>query len=403
MKEIRIFQTISLLSTYIYIKEKHQSNLIDIENKNELLEIKKLITRLEKYSHIADKEKIIEENYKNILGRIKNGSLSEASLIEDVKSATADLDEGEKTYILNSVIYIAYKDNMLSDTEWGQIKQVSNTLGFTNTKKNIEKNYNNSEFNKSISNSILLSIYLLIITLVIGFAYWYYSSNKQDINIFKNEKIVFSEVSYNRYVVYKNKYSVDSSFGTDYFLKQEVFYLSGSAEISIDPNYLNYNANTHTLTITYPKHQLFKVSINFNKTKSVDSISPKEISKEDARKVGAIVGIAGAVTGAIVANKMSSIVPPPYSIAVSGIGAAIGTFTGYAVTTSALNGLKLSKDITEREKQLVVKTAKQLILVSLKFDKKLHKMYLKSFEKYITLKYGTIGVVVENIVYKELK
>jgi len=399
-EEQKIFYAISLLSVYIYLKNKYDT-LAEIGDKdfnNNVKDINKLLLKLEKYAFLPDQDKLIEKSYKDILDRIKENKIAEEDFFEQIKSSTVTLSKDDKSYILNSVIYVANEDRKISEVEKKLIIQGAYFLELDRDFDKIMLNYKASDFTPSYSNKSIIAGVVLVMALLIGGAYIYYKYSVSKINIFNQKRVVFTEVSFNRFVVYKNKYDVDNL----YFKKQAVFFLSGKAEIGFNPENIKYDNINNILTVLYQKNSLFVIKPSFNPYLVVDRTDPEPISLESARKVGAIVGIAGAAVGAKVGNVLGSILPTPYRLAATVAGGAMGGAGAYWITSSALEGMQLSKEISKSEEQLVVETSEVLITSLLKSDKTLQDMYKDRFEEYIKFKYSNVGYKIKNIKYSEI-
>ncbi len=401
-KEQEKFYSISLLSVYVYMRNEYDdlgSIKKEEDSKDNIESINKMLLKLDKYAHISNQELILKQSYEDFLNHISEGNIDEEVFFDKIKLTTQNLNRDEKEYILNSIIFIANEDKIISDKEKKIIIQVAHILSLDTDFKKILKSYKSSEFVPSISNKIIFSTIILFFTLILVSIYFYYTYSKNDINIFNKHRVVFSDVSFNRFVVYKNKYNVEN----DYFKKQAIFYISGKAEVGFNPQNISYNKISETLTLSYKEDKFFEVKPIFNPLLVVDRVNPKSISKEDAKKVGAVVGIAGAIGGAKAGNTLGKVFPKPYNFVATGAGAAIGGLTGFFITSSALEGMKISKDISPREEDEVYKASKVLITELLARDKKLQELYKERFEKYIKFKYSLIGLKIKNIDYKEIK
>lgn len=399
MNETQIFESITLLSSYIYIKEKYEREIENVQNSEDLENILKLMLKLERYSHLADREDVIESSYLNILSRVENGKISESSLAEEIKELVSEATDEEKTYILNSVIFVAKEDSNISDIELGLIKQVSSYLGLKNDIKQIMNIYNASEFSQKISNSMLTLIFIFIISLMIYGGYLYYSNAKSNINIFDKKRIVFSEISYNRYVVYQNKFNIENS----HFLKQAIFYMSGTVEVGVDTDSLHYDAKTKVLTVKHKKDEPFIFELNADNALVVDKIDPQPISKEEATNLSVGIGLAGAVGSGVIGSKLSTFLPTPIKGAVTVASGAVGGLFAGRAAYMLLNGFSLSKKITKAEESKIEEKANTLIKTTIQYDEDMLKIHKANFETFIKLKYASYGKELNDIQYEVIK
>lgn len=232
MNEVQIFKSITMLSSYIYVKEKYERDLSSEQNTEDLESIQKLMLKLDKYSHVADREDTIEDSYADILSRAENGKISEGSLATTIKELIVEADYEEKNYILNSVIFVANEDGNLSDIEMGLIKQVAIMLGLNKDTAKFIENYKNSEFKTTvtISNEVAIDTkknksskigfnldvakFILLLVVIAGGIYLYISTKKpvatttMAITQKEFQKIdkLFTSFAYVPYIDYKKGY-----------------------------------------------------------------------------------------------------------------------------------------------------------------------------------------------------
>lgn len=387
-------------SIYAFMKEKYEDYDIDDNNqKEDVKKIRMMLSSIEAYAHIPDKQYIIEENYVKLKEYMLNADFRESKLLESMKKKIEGYSDEKKAYILNSIIYVMLDDLKISETEKEIIVQLSKILGIESDINTLMKNYNKTKFKRPVRKRFKALSSLLLLILVAGGALFYIKS-ANEVKLFSDEKIAFDEVYFNRFVIYKNKFDT----GGEPFRKQAVFYLNGSAEIGINPKNLEYDFVSKTVTYTMPKEQDFLVEMKFNSPELIDEIKPKLITKEEAKVMGAVVGVAGAVVGAKVGSSLGSLIPSPF-------GKAIGAFAGgvglggatYYMTSKALAGASFKEKMSQTEKDLVIDNAKQLLKIVLSHDEELKKMYKKDFESYIISKYATYGYEVSTVTYKEGK
>ena len=324
-------------------------------------------------------------------------------MFEYVSSFIFDIAEDEKHYILNSVVDIAKLDNKISEQERPMIVQISESLGLGRNYSQIMKNYHASTFVSNDKKIISILVAALIIIITLG-SYLYYDQSTKKINFFDKQKIVFSEMSFNRYIIYRNKYNVED----EHFRKQAIFFLDGIAEVSIDSKFLHYDKETRKLVVAVPsKKYIFDIDTSFKQAVLFDKLNPEPISKSDAQKISGIIGIVGLGVGAkggySVGKALKSILPPqfkPFAKVAGSVGGAalVGAGT-YFVALNTLDGLKLSSDITKDEELEVLDNGKILIEKSLLVNSDLQKEYKERFEKFIKLKFGSYGYKVNNFEY----
>jgi len=396
-KDEQEFTLIVRGSIYAFIKEKYPDYEIDEANQKEDIEkITALVSKIEKYIYIPDKKIIVEENYLKLREYMTHSDFREAKLLESMKMKTQGLSVDEKEYILNSIIYVMLDNLRLSDTEKEIIVQVSQFLGIDSDVETLMKNYQKTKFRRPVRKIVKGLLVALSLFLIAGAAFLYVK-NANETRLFNEERIVFDEVYFNRFVVYKNKFDT----GGDHFQKQGVFYLSGSAEIGIDPKNLQYDLISKTVTYTVPKEKRFFVDMKFNSEEMIDEIEPTPISKEEAQAMGAVIGISGAFVGAKVGSGLGSLAPVPFG---GTIGAVLGGVAGgaavYSVTSKALEGASLKEKISQKEIEVVIDEAEKLLKVILSEDEDLNKMYKKDFENYIKTKYASFGYEVRTVSYE---
>lgn len=383
-------------SIYAFMKEKYPDYEIDESTqKEDIKKITALLSKIEKYVHIPDKKLVVKENYLKLREYMTNSDFRESKLLESMKKKTQGLSVEEREYILNSIIYVMRDDLKISDTEKEIIVQISKFLEIDSDADTLLKNYKKTKFKRPVRKRVKGLFILLAFLLIAGGAFLYVK-NANETRLFNEEKIVFDEVYFNRFVVYKNKFNTSM----DHFKKQAVFYLSGSAEIGINPKNLQYDLISKAVTYTMPKDKKFLVDMKFTSEEMIDEIEPTPISKEEAQAMGAVIGVAGAFVGAKVGSSFGSLAPFPFG---GTMGAIVGGVTGgaavYSVTSKKLEGASLKKKISQKEKDIVVDEAEKLLKIVLSEDENLDKMYEKDFENYIKSKYASFGYEVKTVNY----
>ena len=403
--DIEKFSLIVKGSIYAYLKEKYPNYKVKAEDKEKNInQIIKHFNKLEAFAHIPDKELIIEETYNKIVDYMLNKEFRESKLLEDIQENTQNLSKEEKESILNGIIYSMELDNKISSNEKNIVIQITKFLNIDNNYNDIIKNYNKSKYKKEKFPIFTFLIGILIIVAIASGMYWKYLQIKNIKNYFDKSQLVFSEVYFNKFVIYKNRTNIQSK----YFKKSAVYYLSGKADIGINLDDLKYEPITKTLTIINHSPSIFTVEINLNETIEVDKTNPKPISSEEASKMASYVGFAGAIAGAKVGSKTTNIIsrflPKHLSFLSNAVGATASGIivggTGYYVTNKILDGLSLSKDITEKEKAEVIRTAKSLIKAKLLTEAELQKEYKKKFEQLIKREFAKNNKVIKHVIYK---
>lgn len=401
----KIFFSISLLSIYIFLKEKYKNNDMDDAQKDKDLEtVGKMLSKLEKYQHLPNKHNIVQNAYNEFSNCKVDSKIDEKKIFDIVSTSIEELSEDEKKYILNSVIFVANSDKKITNEEKELILQVNYLLGFKTDFNNIMKDFSKSEFSAPISTTKLVMLLVIILTVVLGICFYFYKEQSNKINIFKNERVVFNEMSFNRYVIYQN------SFGEDkHLLKQAIFYFDGVAEIGFEPKNIKYNPVTKEITLLY-KDRPFIINTSFNNILLVDKINPKSITTDEAKLVAGglalVGGYTGSVAGKAVGNLVGTVMPNLKLIAPIvgiGVGSVVGGAGTYFISKKLLEGVKISSEITVEEQEKVKVSSKELINEVLNNDNMLIELYINSFESFIKNKYASIGIEVNNINYEEVK
>lgn len=396
--EKNIFSLIVKNSIFAFLKEKYNDYKIDdSKDDDNINQIFNLLLELEKYSHIPDKKNIIKEHYYLMKSFMINGNFKEEEFLTSLKDETQDLTLDEKNYILNSVIFITNEDNNISNIEKEIILEISRFLGINSSYNDILLKYKKSEFNKE---KILLNKIIVIgigILLVIIIGIFITSQNISKAKLFETNNYQFDEITFNKYIIYKNEFKISS----DKFKKYAIYYMNGTAKISFNPKNIDYNSITKTITLNQDNFKV-ELYVSPKNEKEIDKVNPKNITSSEAKTLGVVVGIAGAYTGGKIASKITGLLPLGNQFLSGTIGAIVGAGTGYFATTKALENVKFSSDISEKEKDESFKIGKKLIQLQLERDDKLIQMYKEHFEIFIKAKYKTMNKDVQNIEYKKL-
>jgi len=408
-KKINTFKVIASGVVYAFLKENYQDDNINPKDKEKnIIQIFNQLIKIESFGAIPDKKKIIKEKYDEIEKIISTKESSEINLLEYIRNTSKELSDEDREKILDSIIYIILIDKKISDIEKNTILQMIEFLNLKLTYKEALKRYNSSEFKKPPSPIIVVMLGILLLGLITGVLFWQYQK-ENNVKIFNSDdEIVFNEVYFNKYIIYKNKFNLKNK----YFLKQAVFYLHGKADISFNPKYLSYDRLTKKITYTHPKDAIFQSEVIFSPILLVDKIDPKPISKQKAKDIAMYIGIAGGIAGGIggakLGNSLAKFFPPQYKFAgliSTTVGGALGGILGggaaYYFSFRILNGLKLSNKMTEYEENSIQAISKDIIRAQIALNKNLHLIYKKNFEKFIKLRYKKYGLKVQSIVYKD--
>lgn len=401
----KIFFSISLLSLYIYFKDKYKNtNMDNIDLDADFQYIVNKLSKIDKYQHLTNKQDIVQDAYNKFLDCKKDSIIDEDKMFEIVHNNVQALDEDDRKYILNCIIFIANRDKKISDEEKELVVQVAHLLNLKTEFKKIMEDFNKSEFAEPISSTKIVILSLILLSIIISVCFYFYKEQNNKINIFKGERVVFSEISFNRYVIYKNSFINDG-----HFLKQGVFYFDGTAEIGINPKNIKYDVLTKDITILY-KDNPFVVSPTFNYILLADKIDPKGITEDEAKLVAGgltiVAGYAGAKAGGFAGSIVGTFMPSLKLIApITGtiIGGLAGGTGTYFFVKNKMEGMKLTSDISKKEEEKVKEDGRKLIAEVLNNDVKMLELYINSFEIYLKSKYASIGIEVNNIKYKEVK
>lgn len=403
------FYLISLLANYLLIKDEGMKLTdLSVSDKDKFTDIvKKYISNIEEYEHLPNKSNLIKDSYDFIISSGEDDSVCEESILSKISDLSVNITDEEKRLILNSVIYVAHHNHKISNSEKEVIVQVAHFLGLEPVFKKIYANYKNSKFAPKLSNVKLvatLGLAFIVSAILVFLLNMFLTSKSNDLNIFNQERVVFNEIALNRMVTYSNKFNVSN----DYFLKQVVIYVYGDAEVAFNPNDLSYDPMTKTITLLYSNDSIFHFNLDLN-PHIVDELKPLPISREDALKISAVIGIAGSTVGGVAGYKLGglfgSVLPTGSNFITSAITTSIGAVIGGAgaayLSFNFLDGLQLSETFNERERDTVIKTSEQLIIALLITDQDLEHMLKENFESFIKQVYSAYGVEVVQFKYVE--
>lgn len=402
------FYLISLLSTYLLIKDKYPE-ISEIDGDKEDVIVKLLtekLSELSKHAFLPNKSKIISDSYQNVITLIEDGQIDEEKFFDFVKGEVASSSYDEKVYMLNCVIYLAHHNEKISKSERESILQAAHFLGLDSDYKVIMRNYQKSEFVEKIPLAYKLIAFSVGIVLMLLATYFLTQQAKNNIRIFDQKSVVFNEVNFNRLVIYKNKFNVTN----EYSLKQALFHIHGSAEVSFDPRMIKYDNFSKQLTLSYKGENPFDLDIDASYN-LIDLIDPEPIGSAEAAKISAVVGVAGAVAGGIVGNKLGNMIGTVLPSSASFMSSVVGTVSGATIggagaaymTFSTLDGMQINHQLGQRETTEVIANSLKLIEALLLADPDLEVMYKSNFEIYIKDVYLTRGLEVNSIEYKRVE
>jgi hypothetical protein len=393
------FYLITLLSTYVFLKEhcKKLENCSSEKRNDNIDKILQLLQPLEAYVHIPDKIDFISKAYDEVeLIWAENKKGQEKVFFEEVKKYAKNLKKYEKREILNILIYVVNEDDKISMLEKEFLLQLSSVFEFNEDYKELLAFYEKSPFKKPFSikkMSVIAS--LLIIILMVGLYILSKTINSEGIHIFKEEKIMFNKLSFNRFIVYKNKYIIENT----HFAKQAVFNINGKAEIGFDPQNINYDPESQTVTYLFPKEAPFIVEVS-SKALLIDEANPVPLTEGEAAKMSTGLALAGGLIGAKAGSTIGSLYPNKLvKMGATLSGGVMGSAASGILSFNALNGLQVSENITKKEKALVIKKSKELVKIILTYNDELISMYKQNFKKYIKSKYASEGLIVDKVLF----
>lgn len=399
MSKQKTFEVVCVLSAYVFAKEHYNdSNSILEPDDEHIQELADMLAEIDCYITVPDKAQLIKRGFKKLSELSVDGQVSETKLFEYTQLHLEAISNTEKTSILNAVIYTARKDRKVSPKEKEFIQQVAHCLGLNSDYSTIIKEYASSGIKRSIETWKILSVGFSVVTVIGIVFYLLIQSNIQKVNVYDEQSVAFSKISFNRFIVYRNNFFEDSF----HYNKQAIFYLNGTAEISFEPANIQYNPVTKVITYQYQKSR-FQATTSFSQSMLVDEVKPEPLTEEEAKKIGIIVGIATTWLGTKAGSNLSSYVPPPFNLAATiGGGVAAGA-AGYYLTSDLLEGVSLTKDISQKEKEEVLNQSKLLIRSLLETDPTLISIYKKDFKKHLVSRYEKYGLSVSSVLYDEVK
>lgn len=398
MDDKKIFFDISILSLYIFLKEKYKNHFINQKNKNDdIKEVSILLLKNQKYIYIKNKQFIINDAYEKLISCYDNSILDEEKLFSflDIQN----LNENEKKDILNGIFFVANRDNKISDIEKELIVQIDHSFNLNRNYNEILNEFNKSEYKESFSTKkLLLYLSIFFVFALTVFLYFLLIKKEEEIKIFDNKRVVFNELSFNRYAIYKNQFNDKNS----YYLKQAVFYISGRSEIAFNPENIKYDSKNSEIILYKNKltDKYFDIYLDYNPILLVDKIDPQPLTEELKGEITAFITVAGVVGGTIAGQKIGMLTGAlPESIFG---GAALGGIAGYGISKALISDdFKLSKDISKKEEDIAISESKNAIKELLLSDKNLENVYKKEFEEYIKSKYLSYGISINKIKYEE--
>lgn len=194
MDDKKIFFDISILSLYIFLKEKYKNHFINQKNKNDdIKEVSILLLKNQKYIYIKNKQFIINDAYEKLISCYDNSILDEEKLFSflDIQN----LNENEKIDIVNGIFFVANIDNKISDIEKELIVQIDHSFNLNRTYKEIFREFNKSEYKEKFSNKkLFLSLFIIFVFALTVFLYFLLNKNEEEIKIFDNKRVVFNEL-----------------------------------------------------------------------------------------------------------------------------------------------------------------------------------------------------------------
>lgn len=407
------FRTLCLVSTYLYLKDKYpQLQVLGEEKDKDILAITERLKQFAQYAHVANKKKLIRQSYEMIATQKIAEDIDEEEILSYVRQHAKNLTTADKDYVFECLVTVARADGKISTEAKEVVCQVGLVLDIENPAGKLSRN--------GLPWYAPAGIIALVVVLVVS-AYFVFSGGAdQKINTFRKHDIVFSEIFFNRFLIYTNSFAENNNIGlAKYMARMAVWYLSGSAEITFKPSQLHHDPATNKLVLTCntDSRRHFDMKTHFNQPLIIDEMEPEEISKEEAEKVAGVIGIAagtvGAVAGGVAGNAMGGMIkeflPPGYQVLAKPVGAVTGALAlgaaggaaGYFVTVNALEGRALARSISPGEKDQVTKSAQQIMTATLAAEAELAEMYKQKFKAFITAEYAMRGITVSDIDYDD--
>ncbi len=400
--ETKIYKAIVECAIFAYFKEKYPHSAPDDEKESDdIKSISQLLLKLEKYSHIPDKERLIKETYREIKQLIEDDEFREENLQLMLQDIASELSVEDRRYILNAVILIVNEDDNISEVEKVVILQVSRYLGFSDEFQSIIKAFKASDFYEEDTKGVVLFGVVFLFGLLVA-AMMFVDKQEPKINLFKTDKYQFYDLTFNRYIFYKNQYLSSNVDGlTQHYRKYAVYYLRGKASVSFASSLLHFNIKTGELTIP---ERAFAIDIHIPPSQEleIDRVNPQPISESEAQAIGAVVGLGAGAAVAKGGLSLTKFLPPtiqPQALAATGVVGLIGGGAAYLVTSKALEGMQLASKITETEREEVLRTGKHLIEAQIRASDDIKQLYQEQFESFIKAKYQAVGLTVTDIQY----
>lgn len=329
---------------------------------------------------------------------------------------TKDMDNEDRMSVIHFAVFqldISDEADVLSKKI---IEDICKYIEINECFFDVMESYHESEFEKNGINKAVLAV--PVAALVLLFSWIHLTGESEpEINLFDTSKVYYLTVPFNQYVIYHNRFNETSSFPrrtNQWYRKRAVFYLHGEANIGFDPQYLEYNSATGTLTVTKNLSELLTASVT-TEAVLIDQVDPRSVSDDDASLlaagVGITTGIAGTVGGAMLGGKLASVVPgvtPVQGMAAGGlVGGVASGAAGYLISSRALDSASVSKEITERERETAITEARNLLNGILTPEYQLSDnstdlgvMYRARFESYLEARYAKYGMSIR-VVYAE--
>ena len=152
----------------------------------------------------------------------------------------------------------------------------------------------------------------------------------------------------------------------------------------------------------------FLVQVSLDNCYEVINVKPQAISKQTAveigKPVGMIVGIGtGLIGGSLLAKAGAGIGSKIYGLVAGGIGGALlGGLSGYGaymMTTKFLTGIRITKSISQADKDRIRAKARDLIAAEILWGEEQEAMK-QAFEEYVKKFYSRFGIKIQKIEYK---
>lgn len=395
------FKTLSLVSTYLFLKDKYAS-LSDpsIQADQDIEVIVEELRNFEFYVHISNKKKFVQESLDQITNLAGGNEFNEEELLAVVRQHSHNFDRKQKNRIFRCLVQLAKANGRISVDEKEVVCQVGYIFEISNPL---------SKLLSSGTNWLAFTGLAILLLTLGGSAYYVLSNNSgSKVNILKQEHVVFSEVFFNRFVIYRNRFDIDN----DLMRRQAVFFLNGSAEISFERSQINFEKSTAKLTLTCSKREdqkskLFRMHYDFDEPVLVDKVAPRPISEDEAEGAAIVIGVAGSVVGATAGAKFGSViakfVPNQYKLLpqVSGgvFGGLAGGLGGYYFALDSLDGAQLRKDISPGESRVATQAAMDIVKAILAAEDELTDLYKEKFDAFVKAEYASRGLDISQVSY----